>query len=67
MAGTEAASAQAAHGLAMTMPSSLASFMQRRFCAAAVRKRADELTDPWNWAWTRKEPSFLAEGVPVFF
>lgn len=31
-------------------------------CAAAVRKRADELTDPWNWAWTRKAPSLVREG-----
>lgn len=33
--------------------------MHSKFWAAAVRKRADELTEPWNWACTRNAPSFL--------
>ena len=46
--GTSAPLNQVTQGFGMTTPSSEASFMQSRFCAAAVRKSADELTDPWN-------------------
>ena len=63
-AGSDAATNQVIHAPGMKTPSSAASFMQSRFWAAAVRNSAEEFTEPWNWAWTRKEPSFLAEGVP---
>ena len=45
-----------------TTPSSVASFMHSRFCAAAVRNMAEELTEPWNWVLTKKAPSLSREG-----
>ena len=64
--GTIAALSQVSQGDETTTPSSEASFMQSRFCAAAVRKRAEELTEVWNCDCTRKAPSRDADGLPVF-
>lgn len=61
-AGTMAALNQVIHGEATMTPSSEASFMQSKFCAAAVRKSAEEWTEVCIWEWTRKDPSLSAEG-----
>lgn len=64
-AGSTAALNQVSQGEAITTPSSVASFMHSRFCAAAVRNMALLLTLPWNWLITRKEPSLLDDASPV--
>ncbi len=64
-AGASAAVNQVTQGDAMATPSSDASFMHSRFCAAAVRKSADECTLPWNCACTRNLPRRPALGVPA--
>mmetsp|Transcript_14037 Transcript_14037/g.42362 ORF Transcript_14037/g.42362 Transcript_14037/m.42362 type:complete len:237 (+) Transcript_14037:3050-3760(+) len=61
-AGTTAAVNHVSHGLAIWTPSSAASFIHSRFCAAAVRNMALLLTLPWNCDMTRKLPSFLLLG-----
>ena len=61
-AGASAAVNQVTHGDAMATPSSDASFMHSRFCAAAVRKSALECTEPWNCACTRNLPRRPALG-----
>ena len=62
-AGASAAVNQVTHGDAMATPSSDASFMHSRFCAAAVRNSALECTEPWNCACTRNLPRRPALGV----
>lgn len=51
-------------------PSSEASFRHKRFCAAAVRKRADPWEDVWSWDCTRKAPILRLDGslgrLPLF-
>lgn len=64
-AGAKAPFSHVTHGDAMTTPISVASFRHSRFCAAAVRKRAEVCTEPWNCACTRNLPSLLADSVPV--
>ena len=64
-AGASAAVNQVTQGDAMATPSSDASFMHSRFCAAAVRKSADECTLPWNCACTRNLPRRPALGGPA--
>ena len=49
----------------MMTPSSAASFMHSRFCAAAVRNMALLLTLPWNCDMTRYVPSFFDEASPA--
>lgn len=61
-AGTIAALNQVNQGDTMSTPSSEASFMHSRFCAAAVRKRAEECTEVCIWECTRKEPRRSCEG-----
>ena len=61
-AGTIAALNQVTQGETISTPSSEASFMQSKFCAAAVRNRAEECTDVCIWECTRKEPSRSCEG-----
>lgn len=63
-AGARAALNQVSQGDAMTTPSSVASFRQSKFWAAPVRYSPEELTEPWNWAWTRKDPTLFADAVP---
>lgn len=64
-AGAIAPLSHVTHGEAMTTPISVASFRQSRFCAAAVRNKAEECTEPWNWACTRNLPSLPADSVPA--
>ncbi len=64
-AGTRAPLNQVTQGLGMFTPSSEASFMHSRFCAAAVRNSAEECTLPWNCACTRNLPSLPALGFPA--
>jgi hypothetical protein len=64
-AGSRAPLNQVTQGLGMLTPSSDASFMHSRFCAAAVRNSAEECTEPWNCACTRNLPSFPALGFPA--
>ena len=56
---------QVSQGEAMITPSSAASFMHSRFCAAAVRNMALLFTLPWNCDMTRNVPSFLDDASPV--
>ena len=61
-AGTMAALNQVSQGETTSTPNSEASFMQSRFWAAAVRKRAEECTEVCIWECTRKEPNLSWEG-----
>lgn len=64
-AGAKAPFSHVTHGEEMTTPISVASFRHSRFCAAAVRNRAEVCTEPWNCACTRNLPSLPADWVPV--
>lgn len=64
-AGARAPLTQVTQGEEMTTPISVASFRHSRFCAAAVRNRAEECTEPWNCACTKNLPSLPADSVPV--
>ena len=64
-AGAKAPFSHVTHGEEMTTPISVASLRHSRFCAAAVRNRAEVCTEPWNWACTRNLPSLPADSVPV--
>ena len=61
-AGTTAALNQVSQAEGTAAPTSTASFMHSRFCAAAVRNIALLLTLPCSCVCTRYAPSFLREG-----
>lgn len=64
-AGARAPLTHVTQGEEMTTPISVASFKHNRFCAAAVRNKAEECTEPWNCDMTKNLPSFFADSVPV--
>ena len=57
--GGAAAMNHVIHGDDTATPACAARSRQRRFCAAAVRKRLDEKLETCSTVKTRKEPSFL--------
>ena len=45
----------------MMTPISVAILRHNRFWAAAVKNKAEELTEPWNCVFTKKAPNFFLD------